>query len=87
MFLKPAVTQDFAVRVGHSFAEEYRAELDTEVYCSLLDLAAETERQTSPLAPVDRIDIQSFIWVVGKYSDAEESIAHPSETRTSSAPA
>jgi hypothetical protein len=71
MFLKPAVTQDFATRVGHPLAEVYDAALEPEVYRSLLDLAAQTECELAVLAPQDRIDVQSFIWVVGKYSDAE----------------
>lgn len=38
------------------------------VYESLLDLAAATERELGDMNPVDRIDIQSFIWVVGQNS-------------------
>lgn len=72
MFLKPAVTQDFATRVGHPFGGVYDAALEPEVYRSLLHLAAQTERELAVLAPQDRIDVQSFIWVVGKYSDAEK---------------
>lgn len=67
MFLKPTVTRDYASRVGHRFADEYSPEIGNSVYESLLDLAAATERETSDMHPVDRIDIQSFIWVVGKY--------------------
>jgi hypothetical protein len=35
MFLKPAVTQDFAARVGHRFAHDYEARLAVGVYESL----------------------------------------------------
>jgi hypothetical protein len=72
MFLKPEVTKDFALRVGHSFAHEYRAKLDLSVYESLLDLVDETERELSDLNPKNRIDVQSFIWVIGSYKDGHE---------------
>jgi hypothetical protein len=72
MFLKPEVTRDFALRVGHSFAHEYRAKLDLSVYESLLDLVDETERELADLNPRDRIDVQSFIWVIGAYKDGQE---------------
>lgn len=75
MFLKPSVTNDFAVRVGHHFAEEYTPELEPKVYLSLLDLASVTEKEVEALLPSDRIDIQSFIWVVGKYkADQSEAV-------------
>jgi hypothetical protein len=72
MFLKPEVTQDFARRVGHDFAQQYDAALDPAVYSSLLDLVRVTEEKIASLGPEDRIDVQSFIWVVGKYEDNEE---------------
>lgn len=72
MFLKPEVTKKFASRVGHSFANDYESRLDPRVYDSLLDLAGETEREIRPLGPEDRIDVQSFIWVVGEYTAADE---------------
>lgn len=71
MFLKPEKTKDFAVRVGHPFASDYTAALDVPVYESLLDLVAATEREISALQPRDRIDVQSFIWVVGDYGEAQ----------------
>lgn len=67
MFLKPEVTKNFASRVGHRFAHDYIPQLKPDVYGSLLDLAAETEKEIAALEPRDRIDIQSFIWVVGEY--------------------
>jgi hypothetical protein len=42
------------------------------VYESLLDLVAKTEAELTDLNPRDRIDIQSFIWVVGDYKDETE---------------
>ena len=65
MFLKPQVTCDFADRVGHPFSRDYAQGLVPAVYDSLLDLAAETQREIAALAPRDLIDVQSFIWVVG----------------------
>ncbi len=69
MFLKPEITKLFADRVGHEFALSYRAELDIEVYRSLLDLAARTTEAIEGMRPRDHIDVQSFVWVVGAYPD------------------
>jgi hypothetical protein len=72
MFLKPEVTKDFAARVGHRFASDYESRLDIGVYDSLLDLVAKTAAELSDLKPQDRIDVQSFIWVVGAYKEETE---------------
>jgi hypothetical protein len=72
MFLKPEATKDFAARVGHRFALNYEAKLDIAVYEGLLDLAEKTATELADLKPRDRIDIQSFIWVVGDYSTETE---------------
>ncbi len=69
MFLKPEVTKLFADRVGHEFAFRYRADLDLDVYKSLLDLVARTREALEELRPRDNVDLQSFIWVVGAYSE------------------
>lgn len=74
MFLKPEVTKDYAARVGHPFAHEYASSLHLDVYSSLLNLTDRTNREIADLAPRDWIDIQSFIWVVGKYG-ADEAAA------------
>lgn len=68
MFLKPEVTKDFADRVGHPFASVYEARLDLTIYDSLLDLTAKTTAELAALEPQDGIDVQSFIWVIGKYT-------------------
>jgi hypothetical protein len=67
MFLKPEVTKDFAARVGHRFASDYEPQLDFAVYESRHDLTSKTEAELAKLKPRDRIDVQSFIWVVGGY--------------------
>jgi hypothetical protein len=72
MFLKPEVTKDFAARVGHRFASDYEPRLKLDVYHSLLDLASETEQELAELEPRDRIDVQSFIWVIGSYKEDTE---------------
>jgi len=72
MFLKPEVTKDFAARVGHPFASHYEARLRMSVYESLLDLVGKTEAELAALKPRDRIDVQSFIWVVGAYKEGVE---------------
>lgn len=71
MFLKPNATLDFAQRIGHAFQYDYSPDPDPEVYRSLLDLVSTTETAILSLSPNDRIDVQSFIWVVGDYTDAE----------------
>ncbi len=67
MFLKPNVTRDFAERIGHHFAVDYDPEISGEVYRSLLGLADHTALGIAQLRPVDKIDVQSFIWAVGEY--------------------
>lgn len=69
MFLKPTATRDFAERIGHRFAIDYDSELRADVYRSLLDLADDTAAGIAKLNPADRIDVQSFIWVVGEYRE------------------
>lgn len=77
MFLKPEITKDFASRVGHSFAHDYEPKLAMRVYDSLLDLTAQTESELKELHPRDRIDVQSFIWVIGEYSIKAGASASP----------
>lgn len=74
MFLKPEVTKDYAARVGHPFASIYEAKLNFDVYAELLDLVEKTNQALSDLKPLDRIDIQSFIWVVGDYREDREDV-------------
>jgi hypothetical protein len=72
MFLKPEATKDFATHVGHRFVSDYEARLHFAVYESLLDLVNRTALELADLKPRDRIDIQSFIWVVGDYQEGRE---------------
>ncbi|PWI52068.1 hypothetical protein B5K03_21510 [Rhizobium phaseoli] len=65
MYLKPEVTKSFAERVGHPYADVYSPRLDLKVYESLQELTDQTAEAISELQPRDRIDIQSFIWVIG----------------------
>lgn len=74
MFLKPEATKEFATRVGHRFASDYQARLQMPVYDSLLDLENRTSQELSDLKPRDRIDIQSFIWVVGNYQEGKQGV-------------
>ena len=74
MYLKPEATKEFAARVGHPFASLYKSRLDFDVYTSLLNLAEKTESELIELVPNDRIDIQSFIWVVGDYREDREGV-------------
>jgi len=72
VFLKPEVTKDFAARIGHRFATDYEPRLRLEVYESLLDLVVKTEGALAEMKPRDRIDVQSFIFVVGEYDEARD---------------
>lgn len=71
MFLKPSVTCDFAERIGHEFQYVYSSEISRGVYQGLLDLTEDTRKAISALQPRDNIDVQSFIWVVGGYTEAD----------------
>jgi hypothetical protein len=51
MFLKPEVTKDYAARVGHRFAHQYKPALDVNVYQSLLDLADSTMHEIATFKP------------------------------------
>ncbi|HEX5958890.1 MAG TPA: hypothetical protein VFY92_09580 [Hyphomicrobiaceae bacterium] len=75
MYLKPEAMKDFAQRVGHRFVHDYKPRLDVRVYESLLDLASRTAKEIEDLKPRDRIDVQSFIWVVGKYKEGDAATA------------
>jgi hypothetical protein len=74
MFLKPEVTKDYATRVGHPLGSLYQAQLNFDVYASLLDLTERTYLESNDLGPRDRIDIQSFVWVVGDYQEGREQV-------------
>lgn len=69
MFLKPEVSKEYAERVGHPFQYDYAPTLAPEVYVSLLDMAAETMANIGDLEPADFMDVQSFIWSVGRYKE------------------
>ncbi len=63
VFLKPNVTRVASRRYGYEF--EYRSRPHFEIYAGLIRFAEVLERDLRDLAPRDRIDIQSFIWVQG----------------------
>lgn len=71
MFCKPTVTQDFAQRIGHEFQYVYDPEISGSVYRSLMDLAEHTLAATRSLGAEDFIDVQSFIYVVGGYTEQD----------------
>ncbi|WP_106640621.1 hypothetical protein [Allosphingosinicella vermicomposti] len=71
MFCKPTVTQDFAQRIGHEFQHVYKPNIDGQVYHSLMDLADRTLEATRHLGAEDYIDVQSFIYVVGGYTEKD----------------
>jgi hypothetical protein len=69
IFLKPTVTRTAAREYGYAF--QYRSRPSWETYKSLLDFAAVVRRDLRDLAPLDMIDIQSYIWVQGSDEYAE----------------
>lgn len=71
MFCKPTVTQDFAQRIGHEFQYVYEPEISESVYHSLVNLAQHTLAATRHLGAEDYIDVQSFIYVVGGYTEQD----------------
>ena len=71
MFCKPTVTQDFARRIGHEFQYVYDPEISERVYVSLMDLAEHTLTAIQSLGAEDYIDVQSFIYVVGGYTEQD----------------
>lgn len=68
----PEATKDYAARVGHPFASDYETRLNIDVYASLLDLVERTNQELADLRPRDRIDNQSFIWMVGDYKEERD---------------
>ena len=67
MFLKPEATLAFATSVGDPFPQTYRAGPHMDTWAALEAMTEKTTRELAGLAPRDRIDVQSFIWVVGNY--------------------
>jgi hypothetical protein len=63
IFLKPNVTRIAAQK--YKFGFQYRSAPNWNTYQSLLDFAATIKAGTLRWRPVDNIDIQSFIWVMG----------------------
>lgn len=63
IFLKPRVTQVAAKIYGFDF--KYKSKVNWETYQSLLNFAEEVRKDTKSLKPVDMIDLQSYIWVMG----------------------
>lgn len=74
MFCKPTVTQDFAQRIGHEFQYVYDAAISEKVYVSLRDLAEQTLAVIRGLGAEDFIDVQSFIYVVGGYTEKDRPV-------------
>jgi hypothetical protein len=53
---------------------------------SLLDLAAATRAELTPLMPRDNLDIQNFIWTVGAYPDEGQNACELARVRRLSLP-
>jgi hypothetical protein len=63
IFLKPNTTRNAAREYGFEFA--YKSRPSWEVYQNLLGFAETIRRDQQDLEPLDMIDLQSFIWVIG----------------------
>lgn len=63
IFLKPRVTKIAAEKYRYDFG--YFSTPNWETYHSLLEFASLIKKDTVSLSPVDNIDLQSFIWVLG----------------------
>ena len=63
IFLKPRVTQAAARKYAYDFY--YKSTPNWGSYETLLNFANEIRSNTLDLHPVDLIDIQSFMWVLG----------------------
>lgn len=69
IFLKPNATRNAARE--YEFDLHYKSRPSWETYASLLEFAETIRRDTGDLKPLDMIDLQSFIWVVGSDEYAE----------------
>lgn len=63
IFLKPTVTRLAATQYGFDF--HYQPGPSWETYSNLLRFGRQIEHDLNDLRPLDFIDIQSFIWVLG----------------------
>jgi len=66
IYLKPKVTRSAALAYGFDF--EYYSRPTWDSYLKLLDFAQTIHHDLADLRTRDMIDIQSFIWVLGRRS-------------------
>lgn len=64
MFLKPIVTQQAAEACD--FEIHYRSDLNWDTYSALLRFCGSLRDVVADLSPRDMVDLQSFIWCIGK---------------------
>ncbi len=74
MFLKPEIAQECAYRLGYEL--DYEPRPNMESYRSYLGLVDVIRDGIASLEPRDNIDIQSFMYVVGKEGYVRAAIAH-----------
>jgi hypothetical protein len=74
-FMRPTAARAFARAVGHRFDMDYSSEPEPTTYALYLDLLDATRSHISDLEPRDYIDLQSFVWVVTKYSKPDQDIS------------
>jgi hypothetical protein len=64
MFMQPVAARRCAARMGYEF--HYDSTPNRETYASLLGLSDLVRERIASLEPKDNIDMQSFIYVIGK---------------------
>ena len=75
VFLKPLASKNLAQQLGHIFQDQYNSKQTEDTYLQFFEFCEDLKAALSELNPKDNIDIQSFIWVVHSYGEAEISKA------------
>ncbi len=73
VFLKPEIAQQCAYRLGYEL--EYESEPSTRTYWSFCGLLDTIREGIASLGPRDNIDMQTFMYAVGKEGFVRESLA------------
>jgi hypothetical protein len=72
MFMQPVVARKCAARMGYEL--HYETTPNRETYRSLFGLSAFLREGIAALEPKDNIDMQSFIYVIGKEGYVREAV-------------
>jgi hypothetical protein len=72
MFLKPTIVQACAARMGYEL--QYDSQPNADTYRSLLEFTKFLRKGIAKLEPKDNIDLQTFMYVVGKEGYVRDAI-------------